>query len=75
VAAPAPDDDIHVIEVPPPAATEIPMKPTLTHRLLSLSLASVFTLAMLASVGELFLGDEAQQANLAQRSTASAPRA
>jgi hypothetical protein len=51
------------------------MKPTLTHRLLSLSLASAFTLAMLASVGELFLGDEAQQANLAQRSAASAPRA
>jgi hypothetical protein len=74
VAGQGRDDDIHVIAAPQ-APTEIAMKPTLTQRLLSLSLASVFTLTMLASVSGLFLGDEAQQANLAQRSTAAAPRA
>jgi hypothetical protein len=51
------------------------MKQTLTHRLLSLSLAGVVTLAMLGSVSQLFVGAEAQQASMAQRATSTAPRA
>jgi hypothetical protein len=58
-----------------PSTPEFTMKQTLTQRLLSLSLAGVFTLAMLGSVSQLFVGAEAQQANLAQRATPPAPRA
>jgi hypothetical protein len=65
-------DDIHVIATP--TATEFTMTHTLTQRLISLSLASVFTLAILGSVSELFVGAEAQQATLAQQTTPAAPR-
>jgi hypothetical protein len=51
------------------------MHQALTQRLLSLSLAGVFTLAILGGVSGLFMGVEAQQANLAQHSTPAAPRA
>jgi hypothetical protein len=51
------------------------MKQTLIQRLYSLSMAAVMTLALLGSVSELFVGVEAQQASLAQHSTAAAPRA
>ncbi len=50
------------------------MKQPLIQRLLSLSLAGVFTLAILGSVSELFVGGQAQQATLAQHSTPAAPR-
>jgi hypothetical protein len=72
------DGDIHVTEAPlnpPPPTPEFTMKQTLTHRLLSLSLAGVVTLAMLGSVSQLFVGAEAQQASMAQRATSTAPRA
>jgi hypothetical protein len=67
------DDDIHVIATPP--APEFTMHQALIQRLLSLSLAGVFTLAILGSVSELFIGAEAQQATLAQHSQPAAPRA
>jgi hypothetical protein len=66
------DDDIHVIADPP--TKEFTMKQPLIQRLLSLSLAGVFTLAILGSVSELFVGGQAQQATLAQHSTPAAPR-
>jgi hypothetical protein len=65
--------DIHVTEAPNPP--EFTMKQTLIQRLTSLSMAAVMTLALLGSVSELFVGVEAQQASLAQHSTAAAPRA
>jgi len=67
------DDDIHVIATP--TATEFTMTSALIQRLLSLSLAGVFTLATLGSVSGLFVGVEVEQANLAQRSMPAAPRA
>ena|GEM_PF-5964152 len=51
------------------------MTSALIQRLLSLSLAGVFTLATLGSVSGLFVGVEVEQANLAQRSMPAAPRA
>ncbi len=51
------------------------MHKPLIQRLYSLSMAAVMTLALLGSVSELFVGAEAQQANLAQHSTPVAPRA
>jgi hypothetical protein len=47
----------------------------LTQRLFSLSMSALVTLAILGSVSELFVGVEAQQANLAQHTTPVAPRA
>jgi hypothetical protein len=67
------DDDIHVIATP--TTRESTMSQALIQRLLSLSLAGVFTLAILGSVSELFVGAEAQQATLAQHSQPAAPRA
>jgi hypothetical protein len=66
-------DDIHVIAAPNPK--ESTMNQALIQRLLSLSLASVFTLAILGGVSELFIGVEAQSSNVAQYSTPAAPRA
>jgi hypothetical protein len=66
------DDDIHAIAAP---SKETTMSQTLTQRLLSLTLASIFSLAIVGSVSGLFVGVEAQQANLAQHSTPAAPRA
>jgi hypothetical protein len=51
------------------------MTQTLIQRLLSLSLAGVFTLAIFGSVSGLFVGVEAEQAKLAQHSMSAAPRA
>ncbi len=51
-----------------------PLTP-LTQRLFSLSLSFVMTLALLGSVSELFVGGQAQQANLAQHGTPTASRA
>ncbi len=51
------------------------MTQSLTQRLLSLTLAGVCTLALLGSISQLFVGVEAQQADLAQRSAPAAPRA
>ncbi len=47
----------------------------LIQRLYALSMAAVMTLAVIGSVSGLFTGAESQQAQLAQRSTAAAPRA
>jgi hypothetical protein len=66
-------DDIHAIATPP--VTEPTMSQALIQRLLSLSLAGVFTLAILGSVSELFVGGQARQATLAQHGTQPAPRA
>ncbi len=51
------------------------MNKSLIQRLTSLSMAAVMSLTLLGSVSGLFIGVEAEQANLAQHSTPAAPRA
>ncbi len=51
------------------------MHKPLTHRLYALSMSAFMTLVLLGSVSELFVGVEAQQANLAQHSAPAAPLA